>query len=71
MPILAKLALILINQGQRGIEALSDLLDDYSGEEKNRVILSVVYYPMFMKNMMVPIFLEDLQSKKLPSSRRN
>jgi hypothetical protein len=71
LPILTKISTILINQGSGGIDYLLDLLDEYSGKDKNKLILACLYHPVVLKNVLTPIFLDNLASKKLPSSKRN
>lgn len=58
-----KIAIIFLNQGARGIESFTEVLDISSDEEKRAWLTSILQSPVVLKNVVIPIFLQDMKSK--------
>jgi hypothetical protein len=66
-----KIAIIFLNQGARGIESFTEVLDISSDEQKRTWLTSILQSPLVLKNVVIPIFLQDMKSKLIPATRRN
>jgi hypothetical protein len=71
VPICGKIINIILNQGKSGHSKLLVVLEEVESPLKENIILAALYHPTVLKLVVLPMVLEDLQSKTLPLVRRN
>lgn len=69
--ILNKLVVVFLNQGASGAGQLLELLEELSGSHKDSLLGACLKYPSISKNVLVPLLLEDLSSRRATIKRKN
>lgn len=66
-----KVVAVILNQGSSGIDVFLEYLDAANDQDKIRHLSAALLCPQVLKNLIIPLFLQDMKSKNISNARRN